>query len=1020
MSTQQLYQKVINEQMSKTEFLWNVRRDDRLTSIVSNIMSFEDTISVLKGKGHVWDASQEAPATRPFDFIGTMKSLNEASKKENKLKGGKGDKLDADHVNYHEFTKGWKHELEHTDDIDKAKEIALDHLAEDPNYYTRLDMVEYQDEKSKKKTTAKKTKEGSMVDTENQMTPVDKKKVKSNVKAGLGKQEKAKSKNAGAKVMKGGSGEMTSVKESFVGLLPAKKAQKDSGDDESNFEKALLNKDIPELASIVVDDIKYNNERYFKEYLKDIVDRLDDESIQELNDQIDTLLDRIGGYEGHEDDYHVEPKGFKKSAKSDTGDLTEGAATDLEFKTNVEYIWKIVGRNVQSGKLDQFEYEYLLSKGDYLEFFDYKERAKDVKAKEVPQSVDITKDPTKFVTKKDNPTKKIDTYSKYSSTKGVIEKDIDDTLKYEPDQIYMYRREEDRRGNAGTLSQEEFDSIKNDPKLLIFKKTSQEELDAIDARNKPKMVVTKDEPSTGTDRKRATLTNDPKTYTAPPMEKPDGDLYNYQIIPIKGGKSSEVQMTKKQAEKLANNDNFKKVYKIELKSEEPVGRGKNTKVVTTYAPGVKPAGQKTKKEKDRPTADIKGISSQEPETDGGGSYVGVKRKSEPNLGVKRIKPTPSLSSASKNWQVVDVSEPKQPIVIGAFDDKEEAIKMKGTNNRILVLPALALKRLNLEPLEEVLDDTTKKDLESANVSFIIPGEGDTDQKLDVSDTVKTAVFNNKDNSLTINLAGGNRVVFTPDAAGKPVGVYFSKQDGQEVSKQVLHVQPPLTTAINKVYASKKKEEPAVNETLENYIRERIRQAIKEGEEGQYIGMVGPEVLKKKLKEYMARYEWGHQHSGNPAVKARGQEIHGIVSKMVFELADDGVAIFNEYAPEEYQIENKEDLGNDPAFKVGLGPQDRDFNPEELTGRGGRVAEATYDEEDVKRYTDRMDKNIDDPSLEKDMADFGEKAMTNAFGNTAAQSLVARILGEYISKKGAQNIKNSNIIRGFHKLADKNK
>jgi hypothetical protein len=47
-------------------------------------------------------------------------------------------------------------------------------------------------------------------------------------------------------------------------------------------------------------------------------------------------------------------------------------------------------------------------------------------------------------------------------------------------------------------------------------------------------------------------------------------------------------------------------------------------------------------------------------------------------------------------------------------------------------------------------------------------------------------------------------------------------------------------------------------------------------------------------------------------------------------------------------------------------------------------------------------------------------MTNAFGNSAAQTLAAKILGEYISKKGAQNIKNSNIIRGFHKLADKNK
>ena len=973
MTTQQLYQKVINEQMSKNEFLWNVRRDDRFSSIVTNTMSYEDTISVLKGKGHVWDANQEAPAARPFDFVGAMKSLNEASKKENKLKGGKGDKLDADHVNYHEFTKGWKHELEHTDDIDKAKEIALDHLAEDPNYYTRLDMIEYQAQKSKKKTASKKTKEGDVKDHENQMTPVDKKKVKSNVKAGLGKKEKAKSKTAGAKVMKGGSGQMQSIKESY-----------------GDFEKAVEDKDIADIATFFVDDIQYNNQRFFDEYKQVIFDNLDNDEIEDLNSQIDSLLDRIGGYEGHEDDYHVEPKGLKKATKTDTGDLTEAAATDLEFKPNVDYIWKIVGREPQSGKLDQVEFEYILSKGDYLEFFDYKDRAKGVKTKEVPQSTDITKDPTKFVTKKDNPTKKIDTYKKYSATKGEIEKDIDASLEYDPDQLYMYRREGDRRGNAGTLSQEEFDTIKNDPKLVIFKKTSQEELDALDARSKPKMVTTTDEPSKGSRKGYGAKSNEPKSTTAP-KEKPEGDLYNYEIIPINGGKSSTVQMTKKQAEKLANNDNFKGVYKIELKSDEPAGKGKLTKVVTTYAPGVKPAGEKKPELKDRPSADIKGIQP---------------KAKEPVV--------------PKRWQVVDVSEPKKPVVIGAFDDKAEAIKMKGSNNRILVVPPLALKKLQLEPLEEVLDDTTKKDIESANVSFIIPGEGDADQKLDVSDTVKSAVFSKKDNSLTINLAGGNRVVFTPDAAGKPVGVYFSKQDGQEVSKQVLDVQPPLTTAINKVYASKKTEEEPVNETLENYIRERIRKAIKEGEEGQYIGMVGPDVIKKKLKEYMARYEWGYEKSGDPAVKARGQEVHGIVSKMIHELGDEGVAIFNEYAPEGYEIKSKEDLGADPSFKVGLGPQDRDFNPEELTGRGGRVAEAAYDEEDVKMYTDRMDKDINDPNLEKDMADFGEKAMTNAFGNSAAQMLVARILGEYISRKGAQNIKNSNIIRGFHKLVDKNK
>ena len=793
MTTQQLYQKVINEQMSKTEFLWNVRRDDRLTSIVSNIMSFEDTISVLKGKGHVWDASQEAPATRPFDFIGTMKSLNEASKKENKLKGGKGDKLDADHVNYHEFTKGWKHELEHTDDIDKAKEIALDHIAEDPNYYTRLDMVEYQAEKSKKKTAAKKTKEGAMVDTENQMTPVDKKKVKSNVKAGLGKQEKAKSKNAGAKVMKGGSGEMKTIKESY-----------------GDFEKAVEDKDLEDIATFFVDDIQYNNQKFFDEYKKVIFDNLDNDEIEELNGQIDSLLDRIGGFEGHEDDYHVEPKGLKKSAKSDAGDLTE--------------------ENVG----------------------------------------------------------------------------VDTGLTHDPEQLYMYMRKDDKNFSARKLDKDEFDYIIKDPETVLFKKTSDKELadKDINAKNAAALKAKaqeKDQPSKSSNQPK-------KNKYDPTKPRPVGDLYSYEIVPKSGGKSSVVNMTKNQADNLLKNPKYTDKFTITQKSSSPVGRGDNRKVVTTYAPGVKAADtNKPSQLKDRPSADIKGI-----------------------------KPKTKEVAPPKRWQVIDKSDPNNIVVVGADDDREKAKAMKGDNPNIQVIPVLGLKVLQLEPLEEVLDDTTKKDLESANVSFIIPGEGDTDQKLDVSDTVKTAVFNNKDNSLTINLAGGNRVVFTPDAAGKPVGVYFSKQDGQEVSKQVLDVQPPLTTAIDKVYASKKKEEP-VNETLENYIRERIRQAIKEGEEGQYIGMVGPEVLKKKLKEYMTRYEWGHQHSGNPAVKARGQEIHGIVSKMVFELGDDGVAIFNEYAPEEYQIENKEDLGNDPAFKVGLGPQDRDFNPEELTGRVGRVA-----------------------------------------------------------------------------------
>ena len=38
--------------------------------------------------------------------------------------------------------KGTKAELEHTDDRDKAKEIALDHIKELPDYYDRLKKME--------------------------------------------------------------------------------------------------------------------------------------------------------------------------------------------------------------------------------------------------------------------------------------------------------------------------------------------------------------------------------------------------------------------------------------------------------------------------------------------------------------------------------------------------------------------------------------------------------------------------------------------------------------------------------------------------------------------------------------------------------------------------------------------------------------------------------------------------------------------------------------------------------------
>ena len=60
----------------------------------------------------------------------------------NRLKGGLGDKLTEKDVDPVQFEKGLKVEMEHTGDANIAREIVLDHLAEYPDYYDRLEKIE--------------------------------------------------------------------------------------------------------------------------------------------------------------------------------------------------------------------------------------------------------------------------------------------------------------------------------------------------------------------------------------------------------------------------------------------------------------------------------------------------------------------------------------------------------------------------------------------------------------------------------------------------------------------------------------------------------------------------------------------------------------------------------------------------------------------------------------------------------------------------------------------------------------
>jgi DNA topoisomerase IB/GNAT superfamily N-acetyltransferase len=75
-----------------------------------------------------------------------------ASRYQDQLPGGLADQKTPDEFNATQLSKGTRIEMEHVDQPDLAREIAMDHLVEDPKYYDKLETIEkHARYKSKKK-----------------------------------------------------------------------------------------------------------------------------------------------------------------------------------------------------------------------------------------------------------------------------------------------------------------------------------------------------------------------------------------------------------------------------------------------------------------------------------------------------------------------------------------------------------------------------------------------------------------------------------------------------------------------------------------------------------------------------------------------------------------------------------------------------------------------------------------------------------------------------------------------------
>lgn len=109
-------------------------------NIKESFFSFEEFKNTFLNETTDWDEYGNN-AINEDEIEEDAISLNEIDGRiveEDVIKGGKGDKTKIADVDQNELKIGIAVELEHTNDVDRATEIALDHLTEDPKYYSKL------------------------------------------------------------------------------------------------------------------------------------------------------------------------------------------------------------------------------------------------------------------------------------------------------------------------------------------------------------------------------------------------------------------------------------------------------------------------------------------------------------------------------------------------------------------------------------------------------------------------------------------------------------------------------------------------------------------------------------------------------------------------------------------------------------------------------------------------------------------------------------------------------------------
>lgn len=442
MSIQELFNKTISGDISKEKFLYEVRRDVRLNKLITNTMNFNDCVSVLKNKSIISEKFEDT--SEKFDFLGTIKLLSESTK------SPKTSPTDSDYVHHGEFTKGWKIELEKTDDIDKAKAKAIKNLEKDPMYYTRQEMEDFVKTKKKRTDLPIEVRKDNFKDKDNETKKV--KGVAVPKKDPIKKDPKASRKPVGVKQMK------ESLKKK-IDLNEAKFTE--------NKYKFFVVKPFSNKMKIVEG---FNDRKLATDYLHDnpmkgyiIKSReevskmgLDPDKVSSWNNP-HIKEDNLPGGKGDKiDPKSIDKEELKKGIKHEkehTSDVKIAMEIALDHLTEDPKYYTNLSKSGIDESTDSSKWE---GNGKYTVIIksttgDNKSRIVDINNKNQFDQISSNKMILSISKQKSTP----------SSTDG---------------ELYMWKREGDNNWSWGELDKSEYEKYQKDPKIEI-KKTTQDEID---------------------------------------------------------------------------------------------------------------------------------------------------------------------------------------------------------------------------------------------------------------------------------------------------------------------------------------------------------------------------------------------------------------------------------------------------------------------------------------------------------------------------------------------------------------